>query len=186
MLLKRRETLKWLLGVGSVLPTGFVGVAPDVRQQRGPQENDLFVFAFGDREGHVIRPADPILGHAPIVAYPMEPGTNLVRDASRLNRILLIRLDPASLSASTRAGAVDGIVAYSAVCTHTGCDIEDWSDETGRLQCPCHESQFDPADGARVVGGPAPRRLAALPLKLVDRTLMAASGFRGRVGFQQP
>ena len=44
----------------------------------------------------------------------------------------------------------------------------------------------DPSDGARVVGGPAPWQLAALPLKLVDGTLIVAAPFEGRVGFQPP
>jgi rieske iron-sulfur protein len=56
--------------------------------------------------------------------------------------------------------------------------------EAQRLMCFCHYSQFDPKDGARVVEGPAPRRLAALPLKLADGVLTVAGGFIGRVGFQ--
>ena len=52
------------------------------------------------------------------------------------------------------------------------------------VKCPCHDSEFDPKDGARVVTGPAPRRLP-LPLKIVDGVLMAAGGFAGRVGFKQ-
>ena len=55
-----------------------------------------------------------------------------------------------------------------------------------RFKCPCHESEFDPSDGARVVGGPAPWQLAALPLKLVDGVLAVAGPFEGRVGFQPP
>ena len=41
-----------------------------------------------------------------------------------------------------------GIVAYSGVCTHTGCDVTDWFPDVRRFKCPCHESEFDPADGA--------------------------------------
>jgi len=80
--------------------------------------------------------------------------------------------------------AADGVVAYSGVCTHTGCDVTDWFGDTLHFKCPCHESEFDPGDGARVVGGPAPLPLAALPLKLVDGALVVASPFQGRVGFQ--
>ena len=44
----------------------------------------------------------------------------------------------------------------------------------------------DPSDGARVVGGPAPWQLAALPLRLDEGRLIVAGEFIGRVGFQQP
>jgi rieske iron-sulfur protein len=120
-----------------------------------------------------------------VTAYPVDPHTGVVRDGSRLNQVLLIRLDAAELSEATRTYAPQGMVAYSAVCTHTGCDVADWQGETQTLMCFCHYSRFDPKDGARVVDGPAPRRLAMLPLKVVDGVLMAASGFVGRVGFQQ-
>ena len=98
----------------------------------------------------------------------------------------MVRLPPERLSAETRARAADGIVAYSGVCTHTGCDVTDWYADVLRFKCPCHESEFDPSDAARVVGGPAPWQLAALPLKIVDGALVVAAPFEGRVGFQPP
>jgi Rieske Fe-S protein len=50
---------------------------------------------------------------------------------------------------------------------------------------PCHFSTFDVKDGARVLDGPAPRRLPALPLRMVDGVPAAAGGSVSRVGFQQ-
>jgi nitrite reductase/ring-hydroxylating ferredoxin subunit len=54
-------------------------------------------------------------------------------------------------------------VAYSAVCTHQGCDV---AYKDGNLACPCHGSVFDPADGAAVVTGPAQRPLPEIPVKV--------------------
>ena len=54
-------------------------------------------------------------------------------------------------------------VAYSAVCTHQGCTV---AYKDGNLACPCHGSVFDPADGAAVVAGPAPRPLPEIPVKV--------------------
>ena len=54
-------------------------------------------------------------------------------------------------------------VAYSAVCTHQGCTV---AYKGGELACPCHGSVFDPADGAAVVAGPAPRPLPEIPVKV--------------------
>ena len=54
-------------------------------------------------------------------------------------------------------------VAYSAICTHQGCDV---AYKGGNLACPCHGSVFDPADGAAVVAGPAPSPLPEIPVKV--------------------
>jgi cytochrome b6-f complex iron-sulfur subunit len=54
-------------------------------------------------------------------------------------------------------------VAYSAVCTHQGCEV---AYQDGNLACPCHGSVFDPANGAQVVAGPAPRPLPEIPVKV--------------------
>ncbi len=115
----------------------------------------------------------------------MDSDSSHVAAESRLGQIMLVRLDPAALSEQTAANAADGIVAYSAVCTHTGCEISDWASETKRFKCPCHDSEFDPGDNGRVRGGPAPRRLAALPLAISDGSLIIAGGFTGRVGAQR-
>jgi cytochrome b6-f complex iron-sulfur subunit len=54
-------------------------------------------------------------------------------------------------------------VAYSAVCTHQRCKV---AYQGGQLACPCHGSVFDPANGAEVVAGPAPRPLPEIPVKV--------------------
>lgn len=147
-----------------------------------PKENDLFVFAEGDREGKVIAPDDVPLGGPPLAAFPLDTKNGLVKNKSRLNRVVLIRLAPQEIEDSTRIHSADGIVAYSAVCTHTACDVSEWIAEAKHLLCPCHGSKFDVKDGARVVNGPAPRRLAMLPVKVSESRLMVAGGFTGRVG----
>jgi thiosulfate dehydrogenase [quinone] large subunit len=60
------------------------------------------------------------------------------------------------------------VVAYSRVCTHAGCLVG--YDATRRiLLCPCHGAEFDPARGGAVIGGPAPRPLPEIPVR-VDST----------------
>ena len=185
--MKRRDALTALCGVGLGLPVMVATQEPDREGSYAPpRENDRLVFAFGERQGQVVTPGDVPLGEPQVFAYPMDPATGTIKDGTRLNQVLLIHLDTGDYSTETRARSVDGIVAYSGVCTHTGCDVMNWDRETLRFQCPCHESQFDPGDGARVVGGPAPWPLAALPLKLVDGELATADRFQGRVGFPQP
>lgn len=142
------------------------------------------MFAGGERIGQVIAAADLLAGKPPLLVYPVDPGSRVVRDGSRLNQILLVRLAPNELDEETRRQSADGVVAYSGVCTHTGCDVTLWQAEIQRFRCPCHESEFDPREGGRVVGGPAPRRLPRLPVKVVDGVIVAAGGFLGRPGFQ--
>ena len=185
----RRSTLKVLAGAGAGLGLQGLGrdvLASDAGALEAPRENDLLVHAFGDHAGEAIRPEDLKLNGQQIFAWAMEPGTGVIRNGSRLNQVVVVRLDPQALAPETAARAASGVVAYSGVCTHTGCDVTDWNAEFNRFQCPCHESQFDPGDGARVVGGPAPWQLAALPLKTSEGLLAVAGGFIGRVGFQQP
>jgi ubiquinol-cytochrome c reductase iron-sulfur subunit len=74
-----------------------------------------------------------------------------------------------------------GYVAYSKVCTHSGCPVGLYEQLTGLLLCPCHQSMFDVARGAIPVFGPAPRPLPQLPLYL------DSSGYlRAQTGFDEP
>ena len=172
------------LGLGVSCRRKAAAQDDDARHAR-PQEGDRFVFPAGERQGVVITLAELPLGGPPLTTYPMDPATGVIRDGSRLNQVLLIHLPPAELSDATRARAAQGIVAYSAVCTHAGCDAWIWQGEAKTLKCPCHDSVFDPKEEARAINGPATRRLPVLPLKVVDGVLMAAGGFVGRVGFKQ-
>src|SRR5207244_10686433 len=108
------------------------------------------------------------LGGARHRPYPMDAGAKSVRNGSTLNWVALVRFDPAQLTEETRALSAEGVVAYSAVCTHQGCPVSMWQAQAKTLFCACHATQFDPRDHARVVDGPAPRRLPMLPIKLVD------------------
>jgi Rieske Fe-S protein len=151
-----------------------------------PQVDDWLGFAYGNKAGKPISVDDLTVGAQQVFAFALDAASGQLRNGTRMNQILLVRLDPAVLTPATAARSVNGVVAYSGVCSHTGCDVTDWKDELKRFQCPCHESQFDPGDGARVVGGPAPWQLAALPLKLRDGKLAVAGAFEGRLGFLQP
>lgn len=182
----RRKVLCGMCALGLGAPALAEAASADPAASRAPKEGDLLVHAFGDKAGEAIRVEELEAGAKQVFAFPMESSSGVIRNGSRLNQVLVVRLDPANLSPQTAARAVKGVVAYSGVCTHTGCDITDWNAQFQRFQCPCHESQFDPGDGARVVGGPAPWQLAALPLRESEGLLAVAGEFQGRVGFQQP
>jgi ubiquinol-cytochrome c reductase iron-sulfur subunit len=78
---------------------------------------------------------------------------------------------------------VNGIVAYSKLCTHVGCPVGLYQSGEGLLLCPCHQSTFDVLDGARPIFGPAARPLPQLPLGVDDDGFLIATGdFSGPVG----
>lgn len=62
------------------------------------------------------------------------------------------------------------VKAFSAICTHMGCTVAPAGKE---LDCPCHGSKYDSATGA-VIGGPAPRALTAVPVKVVNGAVVPA------------
>lgn len=140
------------------------------------------LVAFEGESRVPLEPKDIPRDAAPFLAWPMEPTAKVVRNGSRLNKVLLVRLDPATLVGATRERAADGVVAYSAICPHAGCEVSVWAAEQKTLECSCHYSHYDPRDAAAVIDGPTPRSLAALPLKLADGKLVVAKPFTGRVG----
>jgi len=162
----------------SASPAGSLGYWR-IRPTSGPARGDQLV-AIDAAEFVALSPSD--VPASPILAWPMEPGSNLVRNGSRLNKIVLIRLDPATLVAPTRERSADGVVAYSAICPHAGCEVNGWVAEQRILECPCHNSQYDPGNAAAIIEGPTTRALAALPLKITDGKLAVAGPFTGRLG----
>jgi ubiquinol-cytochrome c reductase iron-sulfur subunit len=98
--------------------------------------------------------------------------------------LVVVRLPRRELDLGEMRGYdADGIVAYSAICTHAGCAISMYRTPTFRpaeprpaLVCPCHYSTFDPARAGEVIFGPAGRRLPMLPLRVDGRGFLRAEG----------
>jgi rieske iron-sulfur protein len=183
----RRALLKGGIGLG-------VGLRPALCKAQGqddpaavrPKAGDWLVRT-DDPTRRPLTPddiADAALGGSPTPAWAMDPADKTVRSGTRLNGLIVLRFDSARLAAETLLRSAGGVVAYTAICTHTGCDVSDWIGDEQRLSCPCHFSKFDPRDGAKVVDGPAPRMLPALPLNLADGKLVVAGPFTARVGFE--
>jgi Rieske Fe-S protein len=187
----RRALILTALAAGTCLASGKSAAAEEDQpgSDEKPQQGDVLVFSEGEHAGEVLKPQDLELGGPPVHAWPKDPKTSVVRSGSRLNEILVVRLDPAKLDDETRARAADGIVAYSAICSHAGCPITGWlkgeAGDNDVFKCFCHNSEFDPRQSAQVVFGPAPRRLAALPLSAADGSLTVVATFVGKVGAQQ-
>jgi ubiquinol-cytochrome c reductase iron-sulfur subunit len=141
-----------------------------------------------DPSGRPIKAEDVTIGSAVHVIpdVPEEVRTSHAWITEKAKAIvLMVRLDPRDLTeAEDRKGwSYDGIVAYSKVCTHVGCPVALYEQQTHHLLCPCHQSTFDVADGAKVVFGPAKRPLPQLPITVDDEGyLIAQSDFLEPVG----
>lgn len=98
--------------------------------------------------------------------------------------VLLMRLDPKDLKvAKARDWGYNGIVAYSKICTHVGCPVGLYEQQTHHLLCPCHQSTFDVTNDCKVIFGPANRPLPQLKITVdTDGYLVADSAFREAVG----
>ena len=180
--LTRRKFLQTGMVTGFVLPSTALGQPPN---RARPKAGDWLVFDGGEKSGERITPALLELDQRPVPALAKEPETETLRDGSRLNRVMVTKLDLARLDNATGDLTADGVIAYSAVCTHTGCCLTNWDPDNLFMSCPCHESKFDVYNNAKVVGGPAPRPLAVLPLRLYGDAIVIANIFQGRVGFTQ-
>jgi ubiquinol-cytochrome c reductase iron-sulfur subunit len=113
--------------------------------------------------------------------FPGVPGG--ITDAN--SPTLLIRLRPGQ-SVQPKSLGFEDYVAFSKICTHAGCPASLYEQQTGRLLCPCHQSQFDVLQSAKPVFGPATRSLPQLPLGVEEingtRYFVATGDFPGPVG----
>jgi ubiquinol-cytochrome c reductase iron-sulfur subunit len=139
-----------------------------------------------DPTGTPIKAADVTMGS---VFHVIPEGLNELEHGKLEEKakavVLLIRLDPRVLKpVPGREGwSFDGIIAYSKICTHVGCPVALYEQQTHHLLCPCHQSTFDVADGAKVIFGPAKRPLPQLPIAVDDEGyIIAQSDFNEPVG----
>ena len=98
--------------------------------------------------------------------------------------ILLVRMQEADIKSQQEIDwSYQGIVAFSQICTHVGCPVALYEQQTHHMLCPCHQSTFDLSDSGRVVFGPAARSLPQLPITVnADGYLVASSDFTQPVG----
>ena len=180
LIFRRRGFLGAILGAGGAVMTVVIGFP--LLRSLGPVPKDS-MFHTNWKKGSRLVDIDG----TPITNVTLEKGGILTvfpegyesnPDAQAIDQTVIIRLygfgpggaPPPSII--TRPGretwAPQGMVAYSKVCTHAGCPVGLYQEQTEQLLCPCHQSLFDVWNGATQVFGPAPRPLPQLPLMIDD------------------
>jgi ubiquinol-cytochrome c reductase iron-sulfur subunit len=193
--IKRRPLIRnTLLGAVALAPLpavalfGDLGPRPDNKLAHtmwAPADGKLKRLAR-DPDGTPIKASDVTIGSA---FHVIPEGLNELHEG-KLNEkakavVLLMRLDPASLNPSEgrEDWGYNGIVAYSKICTHVGCPVALYEQQTHHLLCPCHQSTFDLTQECKVIFGPASRPLPQLPIAVDDEGyLVATSDFKEPVG----
>mgnify|MGYP002146373763 FL=1 len=97
------------------------------------------------------------------------------------NPVMLIRIKPEDMGRVTyRQGQESfnfgNLFAFTKVCSHLGCPASLYEQQTYRILCPCHQSQFDALHFAKPIFGPAARALAQLPITIDKEGYLVANG----------
>ncbi|MEE1801520.1 Rieske 2Fe-2S domain-containing protein [Streptomyces sp. NPDC101062] len=98
--------------------------------------------------------------------------------------LMIVRIQPDEIKDKQELDwSHQGIVAFSKICTHVGCPISLYEQQTHHVLCPCHQSTFDLSDGARVIFGPAGHALPQLHIGVnAEGNLEALGDFAEPVG----
>lgn len=164
---ERRQAIQWVsMGLSTLPFMGANALAADAPPM-------LLVDADAESNFKPLRPSDLAVGK-PMLVYPFDAKTGEPKNASRANKLVVIRLPEDQMEAATKARSAGGVLAYSALCTHQACDVKTWIAKEKILVCFCHASKFDLLDGAKVVDGPASRPLPSFSLKLEGEFLAIA------------
>ncbi len=183
-----------LVSLAALVPLWDLGPTPGDKLYKTIWKKGMRVVQ--DVDGKPIRPADMEIGQLvngePEIFYqendegePEVEGVHLQVEKAKA-AVIIVKMQPDDLKKPAKGRenwAVDGVLCFSKICTHVGCPISLWEQQTHHLLCPCHQSTFDLADNGRVIFGPAARAVPQLPLAVDDEGyLIATSDFTEPVG----
>jgi ubiquinol-cytochrome c reductase iron-sulfur subunit len=97
------------------------------------------------------------------------------------NPVMLIRIKPVDMARVVKRKGQESfnfgeLFAFTKVCSHLGCPSSLYEQQSYRILCPCHQSQFDALHFARPIFGPAARALAQLPITIDQDGYLVANG----------
>ncbi len=149
--------------------TGYAGESPFVKMR--PEDLDaggmetVFPWRESDGDGVTVESAHKLTEIAMGVRNP----------------VMLIRIRPEDMPRVVKRQNQQSfnfgeLFAFTKVCSHLGCPSSLYEQQTYRILCPCHQSQFDALHFARPIFGPAARALAQLPITINKDGYLVANG----------
>ena len=138
-----------------------------------------------DPSNRPIRPEDLEIGSVAQILPELPEGAERTLESIAKDAVLLIRIRPNefNLDPERLSWTHEGIIAFSKICSHMGCAVALYEQQTKHLLCPCHQSTFDVTRAAKVIFGPAARPLPQLPITVdADGYLVAKAPFNEPVG----
>jgi ubiquinol-cytochrome c reductase iron-sulfur subunit len=95
--------------------------------------------------------------------------------------VMLIRLRPEDAAKVVKREGQESFnygdyYAFSKICTHLACPASLYEQQTNRILCPCHQSQFNALHYAKPIFGPAARALPQLPITVNEDGYLVANG----------
>jgi len=192
---QRRDLLKGtctLAAASAVVSLGGVttkAFAQGTQSKGVPVAGDPLIYFDGDKKGQDVAVADVVKDAPAIIVVAKDPATGKPREVDGdpdKAKVLLYRSSPEKISEETKSeGIVDGIVCYSAVCTHLGCMLDDWNKELQEPMCPCHDATFSLLEAGKNTGGATSRSLPQIPIKDEGGKLVVAGKPSGYVGVKR-
>lgn len=171
-----------MLGALAMLPLSAVVIMRDL----GPLPEDKLrktLWAKGkllinQNTMEPLRPEDVLVGS---LTFAMPEGLEEEQHDFQVQiakaALMIVRIKPEDIKDKQELEwSHEGIVAYSKICTHVGCPISLYEQQTHHVLCPCHQSTFDLSDGARVIFGPAGHALPQLRIGVNDEGFLEALG----------
>ncbi|MEZ0093694.1 Rieske 2Fe-2S domain-containing protein [Streptacidiphilus sp. EB129] len=186
---RRKLIRNTMIGAMAMVPLSAVVLFRDL----GPlpeQKLDHTDWAAGKRlvnmnTNEPLKPADITVGSLTFVKPEgLEESDPDFQEVIAKAAVMVVRMQPDDIKdKSSAAWGYEGVLAFSKICTHVGCPISLYEQQTHHVLCPCHQSTFDLSDGGRVIFGPAGHPLPQLQIAVDSNGYFeAVSDFSKPVG----
>ena len=131
-----------------------------------------------DHDGTPIKASDVVMNSIfHVMPAELTPETPNYLEERAKAAAVIVRIDPElGRNEESLNNGYQGILAFSKICTHVGCPVALYEQQTHHMLCPCHQSTFDVTDGAKVIFGPAHRPLPQLPIEVDAEGYLVAKG----------
>ncbi|WP_269858279.1 cytochrome bc1 complex Rieske iron-sulfur subunit [Streptomyces sp. RPT161] len=179
---RRKMMRNALLGAMTIVPLSAIvlfrdlGPLPEKKLERTAWAGGKRLINMNDNQP--LRPEDIAVGSLTF-AKPegVQESDEDFQEVMAKAALMIVRIMPSDIKDKRSADwGHQGILAYSKICTHVGCPISLYEQQTHHVLCPCHQSTFDLADGGRVIFGPAGHPLPQLRIAVNGQGYLSALG----------